>query len=124
MINSELNPLHQELLSFATNKYENKIKEQTESYYKSLLHEKQNNEETMDVYNTGLFIWLIFHLPFLKNNQTVFDVFYKKKESELNRQIRKNFSKWADTVPSVYEIISINRALRHLVLKSQFTSTS
>lgn len=111
LINNELDHLHQEVTSFAINKYEHKINEKTTRYDKAFL---KDNDQIADVYYTGLTIWAL-NLPFLENNQTLLELIYRNNTSKLTQQTRDVFAKWLHTVPSVYEVTSINDTTKHFI---------
>lgn len=111
LINDELNRLHVDLISFAMNKYKDKIKAQTELHKKTSLQ----NDEMPDVYNTGLTLWIIFNVPCLENGQTIFDVFYSNNYSKIANQTKLTLAKWSNATPSIYEVISIDRQTKRFV---------
>lgn len=112
VINDELERLHHELNSFAMNKYGDDINEQTKLYNNPIL---QNNEETLNVYNVGLTIWILFNAPFIENNQTIFDVFYNNNKSRMSQLTRHMLSEWPKKAPSVYEVMSVDRQTKQFV---------
>ncbi|WP_138419948.1 YecA family protein [Aquibacillus sediminis] len=111
-INNELNRLQQELISFAFKKYDKQIKQLFKMYANPFLQEE---DETANIYNTGLTIWIIFNVPFIDKKQTIFDVFYKWNQSSLSLQTKNILAKWTDTVPAVYEVVSVNKDSKQVV---------
>src|SRR5690625_4519755 len=102
LYNEELGQLHDELIEYALNNYEELFMEQTDIYFQPFLSEDSIVTED---YLTGLTIWTILHDPLLKNDQTIFDVFYNQQKGKLKRTRTKNtFLEWPNTIPSVYEI--------------------
>ncbi|WP_163969599.1 YecA family protein [Oceanobacillus halotolerans] len=117
--NEELNYIHQELISFTINKYETKLNKQIKSYQKSSL---QDNGAITDVYNTGLIIWIMFHVAFLENNKTIFDNFYRIYASKLSPQAKNILSKWAESTPSAYEVTSVEHKKQVAAIKEISTN--
>ncbi|SES88255.1 SEC-C motif-containing protein [Oceanobacillus limi] len=100
-MNDELNRIHQDFITDAINKYGDKMEEVHQQYEKPTLQ-----GEALEIYNTGLNLWMPFHVPCFKNNETIFDVFSKKKSSALSGQAKGLFAQWKNCSPSVYEIVS------------------
>lgn len=119
IINDELNLLHQQFISFATDNHADKIKKKTELYSNPFL---KDQDELKDIYNTGLTIWILLNVPFFYNNQTLFDNFYSSRESIINRQSRTIFSKWTYKVPSIYEVQSIDHKKNIITLNNLLTN--
>ncbi|MGY0692014.1 YecA family protein [Virgibacillus sp. FSP13] len=112
LINDSLDRLHQEVISFAINNNQNKINEQIKKHDNPFL---QDNVETADVYTTGLTMWILLNVPCFTNNQTIFDIFYHHRKATLNQQTSNAFAKWRNTVPSVYEVISVDQLQKRAV---------
>lgn len=112
LYNDELGELHDELLAYALGNYEELFMEQTRNYFQPFL-----NEDTIatEDYLTGLSLWTILNVPLLENNQTIFDAFYNQQKNKIKRTRTKNtFLEWANTVPSVYEILEANNEDTHM----------
>ncbi|WP_047984676.1 YecA family protein [Ornithinibacillus californiensis] len=106
VINTDLNRLHQDFISFAINKYEHQINERLKHYVTPAL---QAQKDTLDVYHSGLTTWVIFNDRFLEGNRTIFDL-YLNNHLEIDRPVTKNvFTSWGYTPPSVYEVISVDK---------------
>ncbi|WP_010094717.1 SEC-C metal-binding domain-containing protein [Ornithinibacillus scapharcae] len=103
LINQRLNQLHQQLITFAFENYEQQLSDQITAYSQLSV---EDNEELADIYNTGLAIWIIFNVPFLSRQRTVFDAFSEKQMKNIDFSVRSSFQKWNGTVPSVYEVES------------------
>ncbi|WP_407058215.1 hypothetical protein [Tigheibacillus jepli] len=111
-LNAELYRLHQGLISFATNKYANTINQQIKLLEKPFL----KDEETKDIFQTGLTPWIVAHVPCLENHQTIFQSYYRKNKSKMSPSARNMLAKWSNISPSVYEVVSIDRPMKHFVL--------
>lgn len=118
LVNNELGRLHQELISFALNNYNNEINQQIEQYDKPLL---SKDEELIDIYTTGLTIWIILIVPCLKNNQTIFDAFYHANKSKITQETRNIFADWAYRLPSIYEVLTFDRTNFYITVKDILT---
>lgn len=103
LYNDELDQLHDDLLTYALENFEHEFIEQTEVYFQPFMrHDTVAAEE----YLTGLTLWTTLNVPLLRNNQTIFDAFYLQQKGKIKRtNTRKTFLAWANTVPSVYEVL-------------------
>lgn len=120
--NSELENFHIKLISFAMQQYESELEELTLRYPQSFIGE---NEELSKIYMAGLTFWAIPNLPFPKNEQTIFETFYQKHESKMRYTNTKNtFATWANTVPRVFDILSIDQEAQRAHLRDVLTDES
>lgn len=103
-LNDEVNHLHQTFISDALNHYDEKMDEVTNQYQELL---QVDDEATAEIYKTGLKLWTLFNVPFLAKNETIFGKFYHKYRGLMSLQARDIVSKWADSVPSVYEVTTV-----------------
>ena len=111
LYNDELGQLHDELLAYALGNYEELFMEQTRNYFQPFLN---NDTVATEDYLTGLTLWTILNVPLLKNDQTIFDAFYSQQKGKIKRTRTKNtFLEWANTVPSVYEVLTIDHEETH-----------
>lgn len=104
IINNELNRLHQQLLSFATENYGEKINEQAKRFDQPAL---QRHPELMDIYYTGLNLWIISKLKIIKNVQTILELFFQVISSKLNPIVKRLFSQWLTADSSIYKVITV-----------------
>lgn len=102
--NHELDRLHQQLQTFALERYGNKIKEQSQRFKQTRLEE---NSELKDIYFTGMTLWIITKLKFLENNQSILERFYQLVSPKLNPIVKKYFYRWTKANPSIYEVMSV-----------------
>ena len=103
LYNEELGQLHDELIAYALDNYEELFMEQTDIYFQPFFSEDSIVTED---YLTGLTMWTILHDPLLEDDQTIFDVFYNQQKGKIKRtRTRNTFLEWTNTVPSVYEIV-------------------
>ncbi|MEK3906337.1 YecA family protein [Oceanobacillus sp. FSL W7-1309] len=117
--NSELENFHIKLISFAMQQYESELEELTLRYPQPFIGE---NEELSKIYMAGLTFWAIPNLPFLKNDQTIFATFYQKQESKMRYTNTKNtFAAWANTVPSIFDILTIDKEAQQAHLRDVLT---
>lgn len=118
--NKELDELHHKLLDFALINFENDFFNQAQAYDHPFL---SDHEDAAESYLTGITLWTIFNVPIFENKQSIFDVFYNQKKAEIKHtRTRKIFSEWADTVPSVYEILSIDHEEKHMATIKELLS--
>lgn len=104
LYNDELNQLHDDLLAYALGNYEEEFIDQTEHYFQPFL---STDTDISGSYLTGLTLWTILNVPLLRNDQTIFDAFYHQQKGKIKRtRTRNTFLEWANTVPSVYEVIA------------------
>ncbi|WP_085991036.1 YecA family protein [Oceanobacillus senegalensis] len=101
VVTQRLYQLHQLFISFVMSNYEKTIQEQIKLHDKSDFKE---NDEIVNVYHTGLTIWILLHATSLNQQQTLFDIFSRKIAPKLSGSLKQIFSTWANAVPSVYEI--------------------
>src|SRR5690625_609422 len=112
LYNDELGQLHDNLISYALENFEELFMEQTEFYYQPFFAEDSIATED---YLTGLTLWTILNDPLLKNDQTIYDAFYSQQKGKIKRTRTKNtFLEWANTVPSVYEMVETDLQNTHL----------
>ena len=104
ILNNELNRLHQQLLSFATENYGEKINEQAKRFDQPAL---QRHPELMDIYYTGLNLWIISKLKIIKNVQTILELFFQVISSKLNPIVKRLFSQWLTADSSIYKVITV-----------------
>lgn len=106
LYNSELDQIHEQLITVAMNNYEAEMTQIASEHLQPFLGE---SPELSEAYITGLTFWSIFNVPCLENNQTIFDDYYSKNQAKIKRTRTKNtFAEWGNTVPSAYEILSID----------------
>lgn len=101
-INNELYRVYQELIS-TTTKYDNKINELHEKYdYPSF-----GDEETGEIYHTGLTPWFMSSVPSFKNNDTILKRLYRTNQKKLSLRAKNLLVKWLHATPSVYEVVAV-----------------
>src|SRR5699024_5207944 len=105
-VNNELYRLHQDLISFTTTSYQSKIEEQLERFDELIT--STLDDETKEIYHTGLTPWIMSSVPCLKNNETILRRFYRSTQKKLSPHARDLFVRWLHAKPSIYEIISID----------------
>src|SRR5690625_2250206 len=111
LYNEELGQLHDELIAYALDNYEELFMEQTDIYFQPFFSEDSIVTED---YLTGLTMWTILHDPLLEDDQTIFDVFYNQQKGKIKRtRTRNTFLEWTNTVPSVYEVLTIDHEETH-----------
>lgn len=103
-LNQELDLLHQQLQTFAVEKYGDEIKKQSQLFEQPSLKGKQ---ELIDIYFTGLSLWIITKQRFLDNKKTILELFYQMISSRLHPIVKQLFSRWMKANPSIYEVISV-----------------
>lgn len=102
--------------------YEPELEELTLRYPQPFIGE---NEELSKIYMAGLTFWAIPNLALAKNEQTIFDTFYQKQEPKMRYTNTKNtFASWANTVPSIFDILSINQEAQQAYLRDVLTNES
>lgn len=102
--NFELDVLHHQLQTFAFENYGDKIKEQSQLFEHPSI---KGNSELVDIYFTGLTLWIITKLKFLENKQTILELFYHIVVAKLSPNVKQLFSRWMKSNPSIYEVISV-----------------
>lgn len=102
-VNNELYRVYQELISYTTTKYQNKIEEQHQVYDRPSI----SDEETKEIYHTGLTPWIVSSVPCFNNNETIIRRLYRATQKKLSLHAKELFIKWLHTKPSIYEVISI-----------------
>lgn len=110
--NLELDRLHQQLQSFVLENYGEKINEQSQLYEQPSL---KGNPELLDIYFTGLSLWIITKLKFLEHKQTILELFYHIISSKLSPVVNQIFSRWVKASPSIYEVISVSEESKGMV---------
>ncbi|MFC2949422.1 YecA family protein [Virgibacillus sediminis] len=102
-LDAELNRIHEELLSISTNKHQKAIQHEIDQY-------KPDNmdEGTADLYDAGLVQWVILHAPLLKNNQTIYQEFYRQHAAGTSPAAKDKLDVWPEIAPSVYEVLETN----------------
>ncbi|WP_121616371.1 YecA family protein [Virgibacillus halodenitrificans] len=108
-INNELYQLHTKFISAVMDKYDNKLSEVKARYTNSSI---EKDQETAEIYQTGIVLWILFHVPFLSNNKTVFDDFFAKNSKNLSKPAIEIFSQWKKYIPSVYKVVSLSKEKR------------
>jgi len=102
--NSELERLHEGLITFAFSEYEDELVRIIQKFPQPSFLEDQ---ERMDSYMSGLTAWLILHEP-IKDDQTIFDIFYKRQQKKIKHEsVRRTFAAWSRVTPSIYKVLSI-----------------
>lgn len=110
-MNDTLYRIHQDLISFATNKYNITLQEQL-----TLLDSPAiMDEDTKDIYQIGLTPWIVATTPCLNNKDTIFERFYRQNQARVSPLAKSILVKWPRTLPSVYEIISIDSPKRNFL---------
>lgn len=103
-MNDVLYRVHQDLISFATNNYQTKLQEKL----KTLENPSIQDQETKDIYQIGLTPWIVATVPCLHNKDTIFERFYRSIQAKISPLAKSILVKWPRTLPSVYEVISID----------------
>jgi uncharacterized protein len=103
-INDELNHLHQKFISDALSQYDVKLNQENERYLELL---QIDDEDTTEIYQSGLKLWALFNVPLLPKNETIFGAFYKKVKTSISFQARQILARWANRVPSVLEVQNV-----------------
>lgn len=110
--NDELDQLHDDLLDYALENYEELFIEQTRIYFQPFLN---NDMIAVEDYLTGLTLWTILNEPVLNNDQTIFVAFYNQQKCKIKRtRTRKTLLEWVNSIPSVYEVLSAVNAETNL----------
>jgi tetratricopeptide (TPR) repeat protein len=112
LYNDELDQLHDDLLTYALGNYEEEFMDQAAAYFQPFLRKSTFATES---YITGLTLWTILNVPLLRNDQTIFDAFSQQQKGNIKRTRTKNtFLEWANTVPSVYEVLATDNVETHM----------
>lgn len=105
LYNDELGQLHDDLSDYALGNHEDLFMEQTRTYFQPPNDDIVASED----YLTGLTLWTILNVPLLENKRTIFDAFYNQRKNKIRRtRTRNTFLEWANTVPSVYQVLAVN----------------
>ncbi len=90
--NEELTQLHKDLIAFANNVYGDTIKEKA-------------NQLFPEVEYTNLLAWEILQAPVNEYEETVFELFYLKREGNFQfTRTEDIFTSWGERTPSVYQV--------------------
>jgi tetratricopeptide (TPR) repeat protein len=101
--NIELDLLHEKLIAFAVQDYQEELAFVFDQYPQP---EFLEDEELLDYYLSGLTAWAILCEP-VHNNQTIFDIFYKKEQNKIKHErVRQTFKSWSKALPGIYIVIS------------------
>ncbi|UJL45851.1 SEC-C domain-containing protein [Virgibacillus sp. NKC19-16] len=118
--NVELDTLHNNLIAFAIDEHESKMKNLIIKYPQPSL---QDDGEAMDTYMTGITPWIIMNVPLLAGGRTIYEAFYHKEKAKIKHtRIKNTFEEWGNCKPSVYEILTVdNQTKKIATLKDVFT---
>lgn len=116
--NMELEELHNQVLQFAFREYREQLEEEIARHTNPVFDE---NEDTSNIYRTGLSFWLIMNAP-IHDNGTIFDIFYKKQQSKIKHtRTKKLFMEWANVKPSLFDILGTDDTEQKIYLRDVFT---
>src|SRR5699024_2430668 len=110
-VNNELYHIHQELISVATTTFDNQLDKQLKLFESPSIQD----QETMEVYQTGLIPWIISSVPCLKNHETILKRFYRSTQGKLSMHARDILVRWLHEKPSVYDIVSIDSPKKQFI---------
>lgn len=106
-MNQELMKLQDELIRFSNAHYEHELVKLNLNHLEDNLVEA-SDDETVKNYIGLLFPWIILH-EVVANQQTIFDLFWQQKSSQIHsRKVKEVFASWQDAISSVFEIISVD----------------
>ncbi|GAB3055818.1 SEC-C metal-binding domain-containing protein [Virgibacillus ainsalahensis] len=106
LYNTELANLHAKLLDVAFEEYPHII---SKVFEQNPQPELMDNQERLDSYMAGISSWVIMNEPVQQDGQTIFDIFYKRKQKKIKHsRTRNTLAEWGGRTPAVYEIISIS----------------
>ena len=117
LYNNELEQLNMELMDFAVTHFNDRLVELSHQYVEAYLSE--GDEEEVDAYLPLLTAWIVLKEP-IKNNKTIFDVFYNTKKDKIKHPRTKNvFSSWRDEAHfSVFKIEAVeDHPVPHMILQ-------
>lgn len=102
-VDNELYRVYQELISNTTTKYQRKLDELHEAYNQSSI----GDEETGEIYHTGLTPWFVSSVPAFKNNDTILGRIYRTSQKKLSLHAKNLLIKWLHAKPSIYEVVAV-----------------
>lgn len=111
-INTELNRVHQDLILHVESNHQVLLAEQFKVHESPLI----KDEETKEIYHTGLTPWMISFVASAEKGETVFEAYVRTHESKWHPTIRRKIHKWARQTPSIYEVISVNTPKKGFLL--------
>ena len=121
-LDRELQKFHEQLIEFSIENYEQQI----DMLIAGHLEENIMNSEQADIdtYANLLIAWLVINEPII-GNQTVLDIFIKRKSKQLkNTKVKEALKSWRYAKSSVFEIVSIQDGARDMMkLRDVFTNT-
>lgn len=121
IINQQLSQLHQGLISFVSNSYQQKLEERLEAHSNGKF---QKNEDTLNIYQSGLSTWIMTNDNCLPKKQSIFQQFYNQNELKMHHETRRIFRQWKNIAPSIFEVLKIeNQKMDILDLLSDKTYT-
>lgn len=122
-LDRELQKLHEQLIEFSIENYE----EQIDMLIAGYIEENIINQEQTDIdtYANLLIAWIIVNEVII-GDQTVLDIFIKRKTKKLkNKKVKEALISWRDAKSSVFEIVSIHEKVNNMMnVRDIFTNTS
>ncbi|WP_337019343.1 SEC-C domain-containing protein [Oceanobacillus massiliensis] len=120
-INKDLNQQHKDFVSYAFRNYKQTIQQYINQQQNNIL---DGSKELIDVYNTGLIIWILINVYVTDHTKTIFNEFYQANQQLMNPNTKRILADWSTKAPSVYEIESIDFDRRKFTVKDIFTDKS
>lgn len=98
----ELDGLQGQFIDFAFDNYQEELFDIVKHFANK--HVSTTNERDVDTYTQMLLGWALLTVP-VKDNKTVFDLFYDKTQRKIKRPaVKQAFAKWKDASPGTYEV--------------------
>lgn len=112
-LDQELQKIQEQLIEFSIENYEQQIDMLIIGYIEENI---MNSEQAdLDTYANLLIAWLIVNEPII-GNQTVLDIFIKRKRKRLkNTKVKEALVTWQDAKSSVFEIVSIQEEAKDTI---------
>lgn len=108
LYNDDLDNLHQNLAGYAMDNFQDAFIEQSELSGYTLSDDDDQADQT---YLNGITLWMILNVPIFEGVKTIFDIFFQQQKPQIKRTRTKNiFATWGKSLPSVYEVISIDQS--------------
>ncbi|GAB4074054.1 helix-turn-helix domain-containing protein [Barrientosiimonas marina] len=111
--NSELQKLHQQFAAAIMDGYAQTLANLKARYHRD---DMDNDAETAEIYQTGLTLWILFHIPFGTEIRTIFSDFFNKSIRGVSRRTRELFASWGEQLPSAYEVVQVDANSHQLTL--------
>lgn len=103
-MNNDLYSLHHNLILTVTNRYDELLQEQFQKYTSPLIED----DETREIYHTGLTPWLVLFISMFTNKETIFERYYRIIQNRLDPLAKSIIVRWFNRTPSVYKVLSVD----------------